>query len=233
MAATGRRRPEATTATATGRRRQGQGLANRASGAGRARRCCARHPHGNAFGRRGARSAEMARADRGAGGVVGHCHRTRRGAAVVAWHMGRRRGRRRRANDGIRPFETLTLAIEGETSPAFRRGALISRGGKRREGAGRTGRGGARARFAGRAGVRVEASGAPGGSLLFGSADVGREFSPETRVRVSDADPESESEAMRVRVEAGGSVEWGERRYHCAGRRATQRARRILAAAWP
>ena len=40
-------------------------------------------------------------------------------------------------------------------------------------------------------------------SLLFGSVDVEREFSPETRVRVSDADPESESEAMRVRVEAG------------------------------
>ena len=49
--------------------------------------------------------------------------------------------------------------------------------------------------------------------MLFGSADVGREFSPETRVRVSGADPESESEATRVRVEAGGSVEWGEGRY--------------------
>ena len=61
----------------------------------------------------------------------------------------------------------------------------------------------------------MEASGAPGGGLLFGSVDAEREFSPETRVRVSGADPESE--AMRVRVEAGGSVEWGEGRYALRG----------------
>lgn len=61
----------------------------------------------------------------------------------------------------------------------------------------------------------MEASGAPGGSLLFGSVVAEREFSPETRVQVSDADPESE--ARRVRVEAGGSVEWGEGRYALRG----------------
>ena len=75
----------------------------------------------------------------------------------------------------------------------------------------------------GRAGVRVEASDAPGGSLLFGSVDVEREFSPETRVRVSGTDLKSESEATRARVEVGGSVEWGEGRYalHGAARYAT------------
>ena len=74
-----------------------------------------------------------------------------------------------------------------------------------------------------RAGVRAEASDAPGGSLLFGSVDVEREFSPETRVRVSGTDLASESEATRVRMEVGGSVEWGEGRYalHGAARYAT------------
>ena len=62
----------------------------------------------------------------------------------------------------------------------------------------------------GRAGLRVEAVDRPGGSLLFASVDVEREFAPETRVRVSGFDLESESESTRVRAELGGALEWGE-----------------------
>ena len=62
----------------------------------------------------------------------------------------------------------------------------------------------------GRAGLRVEAVDRPGGSLLFASVDVEREFAPETRVRVSGFPLESESESTRVRAELGGALEWGE-----------------------
>ena len=64
-----------------------------------------------------------------------------------------------------------------------------------------------------RAGLRVEALDRPAGSSLFGSVDVEREFAPETRVRVSGTDLKSESETTRVRVELGGSLEWGEGAY--------------------
>ena len=62
----------------------------------------------------------------------------------------------------------------------------------------------------GRAGLRVEAVDRPGGSLLFASVDVEREFAPETRVQVSGFPLESESESTRVRAEVGGALEWGE-----------------------
>ena len=62
----------------------------------------------------------------------------------------------------------------------------------------------------GRAGLRVEAVDRPGGSLLFASVDVEREFAPETRVQVSGFPLESESESTRVRAELGGALEWGE-----------------------
>ncbi len=72
----------------------------------------------------------------------------------------------------------------------------------------------------GLAGVRVEASDA-GGNRVFGSVDVERAFSRETRVTVSGAGSSealsSYGEAVRVRLEFGGAVEWGSGRYALEG----------------
>ncbi len=72
----------------------------------------------------------------------------------------------------------------------------------------------------GLAGVRVEASDA-GGNRVFGSVDVERAFSRETRVTVSgtgsSAVLSSYGEAVRVRLELGGAVEWGAGRYALEG----------------
>ena len=72
----------------------------------------------------------------------------------------------------------------------------------------------------GLAGVRVEASDA-GGNRLFGSVDVERAFSRETRVTVSGAGPSaalsSQGEAARVLLEVGGAATWGAGRYTLQG----------------
>ena len=70
--------------------------------------------------------------------------------------------------------------------------------------------------LSGRAGVAFEASG-EGGSRLFGSVELEREFGPDTRVEVSGTGLSSEPVEMRVLLALGGSREWGDGRYALRG----------------